>query len=206
MAVPTDDTVALQAGMETIMAMLMEDGKGDGLVAAGGVAAVVGGMQAHARVAEVHERGSIVLGRIACDSDAGMEAVVAAGGVAAVVGGMDAHVGVAEVQEQGSTALWRIAEYSDAGAEAVVAADGVAAVVRGMEAHMGVAKVQERGSRVLAYMKGRCNGCGIMKEIVDFCPSQLIKGPAKWECKACTGDRTGVSADYQSTLMTTDGA
>lgn len=104
MAVPTDDTVALQTGMEAIKAMAMEDGEGDGLVAAGGVAAVVGGMQAHVGVADLQQEGISALGHIACNSDAA-EAVVAAGGVAAVVGGMQAHVGVELVQERGNLAL-----------------------------------------------------------------------------------------------------
>ena len=56
MAVPTNDTVALQTGMAAMKAMAI-DGEGEGLVAAGGVAAVVGGMQAHVGVAEVQEEG-----------------------------------------------------------------------------------------------------------------------------------------------------
>ena len=262
MAVPTDDTAALLTWMGAIKAMAV-DGKGDGLVAAGGVAAIVGGMQAHVGVVEVQEQGintlatfawdraeavvaaggvaavvggmrahvgvmevqeegSSALGRIACGSNAGAEAVVAAGGVVAIVEGMQAHVRVAKVQEQGcwalsniafdsdaraeavaagSTALWSIAENSDAGAEAVVAVGGVTAVVAGMEAHVGVAEVQKQGRRALECMKGSCSGCGIAKELAAFCPSQLVKQLGKWECKECTGDRTGVSVDYQYVLM-----
>ena len=111
MAVPTGDTVALRTGMEAIKAMAMEVGKGDGLVAAGGVvAAVVAGTQAHVGVAEVQEEGINALGSIAFHSDSGAKAVVAAGGVAAVVGGMQAHVGVAKVQEEGSIALENMEE------------------------------------------------------------------------------------------------
>ena len=73
----------------------------DVVLAAGGVAAVVGGMQAHVGVAEVQQRGSFALWCIALGSDAGKDALLAAGGVAAVVGGMQVHVGVSLVQQWG---------------------------------------------------------------------------------------------------------
>ena len=50
------------------------------VLAAGGVAAIVGGMQVHAGVAGVQQEGSFVLRCIALDSDEGQESVLAAGG------------------------------------------------------------------------------------------------------------------------------
>ena len=77
----------------------------DAVLAAGGVAAVVGGMQAHVGVAEVQQRGSFALWCIALGSDAGKGALLAAGGVAAVVGGVQVHVGVPLVRS-GAASYW----------------------------------------------------------------------------------------------------
>ena len=54
----------------------------------------------------------------------------------------------------------------------------------------------------MEYVKGSCNVCGNVKELAAFCQSQLIEEPGNWVCKACTGDSTGVSVDYQYTRMT----
>ena len=124
------------------------------MVAAGGVAALVTGMQAHV--------GNSALASIA-DFAAGADAVMAAGCVAAVVAGMRAHVGVAKVQEWGIITLRNIAYAFHAGAGTVVAMGGVVTIVAGMQAHVGVAEVQERGRYALKHIV--CNSAAGMDAV-----------------------------------------
>ena len=124
----------------------------EAVVVAGGVAAVVRGMQAHVRVASVKSKGSFALGHIVGNSYAGIEAVVAAGGVAAVVGGMQAHVRLAEVQELGSWALANIAFDSDAGIEAGACGRWSGGSCRG---HAGACGVGESAGGGQQSMQGR---------------------------------------------------
>ena len=78
------------------------------MVAAGSVAAVVTGMQAHLEVVMMQELGLRALAYITDNNNEGSAAVVAAGGVAAIKASMRAHVGVGLVQQLGDCMLEHI--------------------------------------------------------------------------------------------------
>lgn len=144
--------------------------------AAGGIEAVISGLEAYAEDEVVQRWGLSALNGITCESFANQKRVVTSGGIEALVRAIKAYPANEAIQEDGCATIGRVSTVDASAAKHVESSIGVRAIVRTITMYGSSAKIQEFALQALANISSDGDDPeGVATATAEICDSDGIE-------------------------------